>query len=76
MLLSSLYLAGTIAEPVKRLAAAADRVRSGAGGRGDIPNFPERTDEIGDLADSLRSMTGGPLRPHRRHRKLRRRCGA
>jgi len=59
MLLSSLYLAGTIAEPVKRLAAAADRVRSGAGGRSDIPNFPERTDEIGDLADSLRSMTSG-----------------
>jgi two-component system sensor histidine kinase ChvG len=58
MLMTSLYLAGTIAEPVKRLAAAADMVRSGAGGRSDIPNFPERTDEIGDLADSLRSMTG------------------
>ena len=54
-----LYLAGTIAEPVKRLAAAADRVRSGIGGRGDIPNFPERDDEIGDLADSLKSMTAG-----------------
>ena len=59
MLFSSLYLAGTIAEPVKRLAAAADRVRFGLGGRSDIPNFPERTDEIGDLADSLRSMTAG-----------------
>ncbi len=59
MLLSSLYLAGTIAEPIKRLAAAADRVRSGMGGRGDIPNFPERDDEIGDLADSLKSMTAG-----------------
>ena len=59
MLLSSLYLAGTIAEPVRRLAAAADRVRLGAGGRGDIPNFPERDDEIGDLADSLKSMTAG-----------------
>jgi len=58
MLMTSLYLASTIAEPVKRLAAAADIVRSGAGGRSDIPNFPERTDEIGDLADSLRSMTG------------------
>ena len=57
MLVTSLYLAGTIAEPVRRLAAAADQVRSGAGGRSDIPNFPERTDEIGDLADSLRSMT-------------------
>ena len=40
MLLTSLYLAGTIAEPVKRLAAAADLVRSGAGGRSGIPNFP------------------------------------
>ena len=59
MLVSSFYLAGTIAEPVKRLAAAADRVRSGAGGRSEIPNFPERTDEIGDLADSLKSMTAG-----------------
>jgi two-component system sensor histidine kinase ChvG len=57
MLLSSLYLAGTIAEPVRRLAAAADRVRLGLGGGGDIPNFPERDDEIGDLADSLKSMT-------------------
>ncbi len=57
MLLSSLYLAGTIAEPVRRLAAAADRVRFGRGGRGAIPNFPERNDEIGDLADSLKAMT-------------------
>jgi len=57
MLFTSLYLAGTIAEPVKRLASAADRVRSGAGGRSEIPNFPERDDEIGDLADSFRSMT-------------------
>jgi two-component system sensor histidine kinase ChvG len=59
MLFSSLYLSGTIAEPVRRLAAAADRVRSGVGGRSDIPNFPERNDEIGDLADSLKSMTAG-----------------
>ena len=57
MLLSSLYLAGTIAEPVRRLAAAADRVRFGLAGRGGMPNFPERNDEIGDLADSLKSMT-------------------
>jgi two-component system sensor histidine kinase ChvG len=64
MLISSLYLAGTIGEPVRKLAAAADRVRFGhfsgsGGGRGEIPNFPERTDEIGDLADSLKSMTAG-----------------
>ena len=57
MLLSSLYLAGTIAEPVRRLAAAADQVRQGLGGRDAIPGFPERNDEIGDLADSFKEMT-------------------
>jgi two-component system sensor histidine kinase ChvG len=57
MLLSSFYLAGTIAEPVRRLAAAADRVRQGMGGRDAIPGLPERHDEIGDLADSLKEMT-------------------
>ncbi len=57
MLLSSFYLASTIGEPVRRLAAAADRVRQGAGGRDAIPGFPERNDEIGDLADSFKEMT-------------------
>jgi two-component system sensor histidine kinase ChvG len=57
MLLSSLYLAGTIAEPVRRLAAAADRVRHGLAGRDAIPRLPDRNDEIGDLANSLREMT-------------------
>ena len=57
MLLSSLYLAGTIAEPIRRLAAAADRVRQGQAGRDAIPRLPDRRDEIGDLADSLREMT-------------------
>ena len=37
MLLSSLYLAGTIAEPVRRLAAAADRVRQGLAGATPFP---------------------------------------
>ncbi len=37
MLISSLYLAGFIAEPIRRLAAAADRVRRGRAGRETIP---------------------------------------
>jgi two-component system sensor histidine kinase ChvG len=56
MLLSSLYLAGTIAEPIRRLAAAADRVRQGMAGRDAIPSL-ERRDEIGDLAESIKEMT-------------------
>ena len=39
-------------------AAAADRVRrEGLAGRDAIPALPERRDEIGDLADSLKAMT-------------------
>jgi two-component system sensor histidine kinase ChvG len=57
MLLSSLYLSGTIAEPVRRLAAAADRVRQGLAGPDAIPRLPDRRDEIADLAQSLKDMT-------------------
>ena len=56
MILSSLYLAGTIAEPVRKLAAAADRVRRGYTGREILPHI-QRSDEIGDLSASLSAMT-------------------
>lgn len=57
MLISSLYLAGAIAQPIRRLAAAADSVRSGRSGREAIPPMTGRNDEIGDLAASLSGMT-------------------
>lgn len=57
MLASSLYLSGAIAQPIRQLAAAADRVRSGRAGRDVIPAMSDRSDEIGDLADSLSAMT-------------------
>ena len=53
----SLYLAGTIARPIHRLAAAADRVRRSHGRRHDIPDMTARGDEIGDLSGALRDMT-------------------
>ena len=53
----SLYLAGTIARPIRRLAAAADRVRHGKGRDFEIPDFTHRDDEIGDLSEALRAMT-------------------
>src|SRR5205823_6491209 len=54
--LLSLYLAGTIARPIRRLAAAAERAR-GRGAHIEIPDFTERRDEIGELSRSLREMT-------------------
>lgn len=55
--LLSLYLAGTITRPVRRLAEAADLVRRGHGRLHRIPDFSGRRDEIGDLASALREMT-------------------
>jgi two-component system sensor histidine kinase ChvG len=57
MIISSFYLSRAIAAPVRALAAAADRVRSGRLGRETIPAMSERNDEIGELADSLSAMT-------------------
>jgi two-component system sensor histidine kinase ChvG len=55
--LLSIYLAGTIARPIRRLAAAAERVRHDHGRKQTIPDFAGRDDEIGDLAESLSDMT-------------------
>ena len=50
MFLLSLLLAGTIAEPIRRLAEAAYRVRRGIKSRQEIPDFTGRADEIGHLS--------------------------
>ena len=55
--LLSIYLAGTIAQPVRRLAAAAERVRRLPGRHVTIPDLSSRRDEIGDLSAALRDMT-------------------
>ena len=55
--LLSLYLAGTITQPVVRLARAADDIRLAKESRPQIPDLGKRGDEIGDLSDALRSMT-------------------
>ncbi len=53
----SLLLAGTIANPIRRLSAAAVRVRKSIKMRQEIPDFSERQDEIGDLSVAVRDMT-------------------
>jgi len=56
-ILLSLSLAGHIAEPVRRLSAAAERIRRGVNNRVEIPDFTFRRDEVGHLSGSLRDMT-------------------
>lgn len=57
--LLSLYLAGTIARPVRRLAEAATLVRNGGNRQHTIPDLSKRKDEIGALSSALRDMTDG-----------------
>ncbi len=56
-ILLSLYLAGTIGRPIRRLAQAAERLRMGTGREDEIPDFTSRRDEIGELSLALREMT-------------------
>lgn len=56
-LLLSLLLASTIATPLKKLSAAAVRVRRGVTDRQQIPDFSQRRDEVGDLSAALGAMT-------------------
>jgi len=53
----SMLLASTIANPLRRLSAAAIRVRRGVKNREEIPDFSDRQDEIGNLSVAVRDMT-------------------
>jgi two-component system sensor histidine kinase ChvG len=53
----SMLLASTIANPLRRLSAAAVRVRRGVKSREEIPDFSGRQDEIGNLSVAVREMT-------------------
>ena len=56
-ILLSRFLARTIANPLRRLAHAAHRVRRGSAREVDVPLLPARSDEIGQLARALHDMT-------------------
>jgi two-component system sensor histidine kinase ChvG len=55
--LLSLFLARTIALPLRRLARAAHRVRLGRAREVNVPTLPARRDEIGLLARALHDMS-------------------
>jgi two-component system sensor histidine kinase ChvG len=56
-LASSLFLSQLVAEPVLRLARAADRVTAARARAISLPQVSKRQDELGDLARSLEAMT-------------------
>ncbi len=56
-ILLSIYLSGAIARPLKRLARAAERIRSGHLSGDEIPDLSYRHDEIGELSIVLKDMT-------------------
>ncbi len=60
-LITSALLTLGIADPLKRLAAAADDIRTGKRQNLDLPKVSTRHDEIGQLAQSLESMTAALL---------------
>jgi two-component system, OmpR family, sensor histidine kinase ChvG len=62
MVVLSILLARTIAEPVRRLADAAEAVRRRIRSRVEIPDFTRRPDEIGHLSGTLRDMTNALYR--------------
>lgn len=56
-LVTSALLTIGIANPLRKLASAADRIRGGASNRLDLPRITKRHDEIGHLAQSVEAMT-------------------
>jgi two-component system sensor histidine kinase ChvG len=58
ILLSSMFLALSIARPLRRLAGAADSLRVTGATRLTMPDLSKRGDEIGALSHSLEEMTG------------------
>ena len=57
MIVLSVLLRGHHRGAIRRLSAAAERVRRGVKAREEIPDFTDRSDEIGHLSGSLRDMT-------------------
>ncbi len=57
--ITSVALTALIAQPIRQLAEAADKVREGlvGSGRARIPEFAGRNDEIGELARSFKALT-------------------
>lgn len=56
-LMASLMLARTIARPLHLLSGAADQVTQSINARTALPDYSQREDEVGQLAETFRRMT-------------------
>jgi two-component system sensor histidine kinase ChvG len=61
-LLSALLLARTVAGPIRRLSASAEAVSRNIGDRHELPDFSQRTDEVGQMASAFAAMTAALYR--------------
>ncbi|MFA5950292.1 MAG: stimulus-sensing domain-containing protein [Hyphomicrobium sp.] len=61
-LVSSWLLARTVADPMRRLSAAADLVSRNINARHELPVYAERHDEVGQMARAFSSMTAALYR--------------
>ena len=55
--MTSMLLDHTIASPVRRLSAAAEEVSQHIGARATLPDYADRRDEVGQMADAFTRMT-------------------
>ena len=61
-IVTSLLMARTVGGPMKRLSAAAELVSKDINAHADLPSYPDRTDEVGQMAKAFRSMTAALFR--------------
>jgi two-component system sensor histidine kinase ChvG len=59
---TSLLLARTVAGPMRRLSAAAERVSHNIDARTQLPQFPGRADEVAQMAETFQAMTSALCR--------------
>ncbi len=61
-IISSLLLARTVAEPIRKLSDAAEEVSRNINARQQLPDYTDRNDEVGQLAKAFRAMTAALYR--------------
>jgi two-component system sensor histidine kinase ChvG len=61
-LVTSFLLARTVAEPMRRLSDAANNVSRNINARQELPDYADRTDEVGQMAGAFAAMTAALYR--------------